>query len=322
MLRMFSKAIIYFYTILLLLAILSCTSSKEDDFIPEEEDAVEEMSVQDKILLDAGKVWIDKLCCEDFAGRRVGTEGNRLAFEYICQELDKMGYTPESQIFSIENGTILRNIIVAVPGQSDSTIIVGAHFDGAKQSTDDNHFQAANDNGSGVVALLLLLKYLKEESKELDKSMICCFWDGEESFERKVFRGSTFYAKQLTEPFKSLVLYYVNLDTVGHDHDYDNNGLGDINIDCFGSDLVSRISTMTANNGRFDYSVFPRKTASSDYASFDRIGIPFIWYHDHNSFSCSHPIHSTADIKDVISIKRLIKIAKNVCDYLDSYNDL
>ena len=109
----------------------------------------------DEVLEKYGEEWLNALCSNAFQGRRVGTDGNSQAFEYIKHEVSKMGFSSNSQVFEIEGGTIVRNLIVSIPGQSDSTIIIGAHFDGAVQSNSVEHYEAAEDNASGTVALLM-----------------------------------------------------------------------------------------------------------------------------------------------------------------------
>ena len=291
----------------------SCAKSGVvEDLVKEE--VKEYLSPSDRILVDAGAVWIDKLCSREFEGRKSGTEGNRLAFEYISHELEEMGYAPEFQIFNTENGITIRNIIVTIPGRTDSTVIVGAHFDGPIQSTSSDHYPAAEDNGSGAVALMLLLKSLKVDSIDFDRTLICGLWDSEEVLDGKAFRGSTYYAKHMSEQSISNTLFYINFDCVGHDHDYDNNGKSDIYLEYRGSDLVEKIAYLTAQNGRFDYMISERETFTSDYTSFFRIGIPFLYYRDHKNFVCSHPNHSTDDTQDAISIERLVKLIYCVQD--------
>ena len=275
------------------------------------------LSPSDRILVDAGAVWIDKLCSREFEGRKSGTEGNRLAFEYICHELEEMGYVPECQIFNTEKGTTIRNIIVTIPGKIDSTVIVGAHFDGPIQSTGSDHYPAAEDNGAGAVELLMLLKSLSIDPLYFERTLVCCFWDSEEVNEDRAFRGSTYYANQLSDSLKSLIIFYTNFDGIGHDHDYDNNGVYDIYLEYLGSDFVKSLALSTSQNGRFDYIVSQRETFISDFASFYRIGIPFISYHDHSGYKCKHYGHTTSDIKEAISLSRLTKIVYNVRESLD-----
>ena len=57
---------------------------------------------------------------------------------------------------------IFRNIIVHVGIVKDTVIVVGAHYDGPLESNLLEKYPAADDNASGVVTVLLLLKQFKE----------------------------------------------------------------------------------------------------------------------------------------------------------------
>ena len=268
---------------------------------------------EEELFEEQGRAWLDSLCKDSFQGRRIGTEGNKLAFEFLKKEISGMGYVPEVQLFETENGVIGRNLIVSIPGQTDSTIMIGGHYDGAVSSTADKHYQAANDNGSGTVALLLLLKCLKEKSCVFSRKVVCCLWDGEETFDGKAFRGSRHYISIVPTSFIQRVLHYENLDTIGHDHD------NVIYVEYLGDNRMERMIQQLSLNGRFTYSVSHCSFFNSDYASFSNVGIPIVNYHDHYEKGCEHPNHSLKDTKDVISISRLIKIVHNVIESIDAY---
>ena len=259
-----------------------------------------------------GRLWLETLCRAEFQGRKLGTKGNKLAFEFLWKEIAHMGYSPECLSFETERGIIGRNIIVSIPGQSDSTIIVGGHFDGANQSTSTYHYPAANDNASGTVAILLLLKSLKELPLETDRSIVCCLWDGEEVNEGKAFRGSRAFVSTIPDSSLKLFLHYENLDTIGHDHD------NEIYVEYLGNDRIKRLAMNFSSNQRFTYHVSECSVFNSDYASFYSVGIPIINYHDHQK-ACANPSHSVLDSSDAISISRLIKIVNNVRESIEDY---
>ena len=291
--------------LLLTIALISCSKAGLDpiDDVPKTEE---------ELFEEQGKIWLESLCSKVFQGRRFGTDGDRLAFEYLRQELENMGYEPECQPFETESGVIGRNIIVSIPGHSDSTVIVGGHYDGAVQSTGGNHFQAANDNGSGTVAMLLFLKSLKDRPIDTDRSIKCCFWDGEEVFEGRAFNGSKHFVSSVPKSSLGFILYYENLDTVGHDHE--NN----IYIEYGGKDRIRVMLENLSLSSRFAYHVSACSVYNSDYAPFHLAGIPFINYHDHNS-ACDNPNHSIKDVKEAISVSRLVKIVSDVRESIESY---
>ena len=111
------------------------------------------------------------------------------------------------------------------------------------------------------------------------------------------------------------ILHYQNLDTVGHDHDGDN----EIYMEYLGNKRVEKAAYKISGNGRFTYHVAECSFFNSDYTLFYKAGIPIINYHDHMNRGCSHPNHSVQDTKDVISIQRLEKVACNVLESIDYY---
>ena len=267
------------------------------------------------LLEEKGTVWLDSLCSETFQGRRSGTMGNQLAFDYLCREIEELGYEPVTQVFKTEGGKTIHNIIIQIPGIVDSSIVIGAHFDGAVMSNNKVHYQAAEDNGSGTVTLLMFLYYLKLVPIVPERTITCCFWDGEESLDGKTFRGSTHYVQSLPDSLLHRVLHYENLDTIGHDHD----GSNVIYMEYLGGERISQAAHEISKNGRFTYHIRESTFFNSDYTPFYKAGIPFINYHDHYEYGCNHPNHTPQDTKDAVSVKRLTRIVLNVFDCIQSY---
>ena len=281
------------------------------------EDSVVEEDVWDKDhdLATSGEVWLDSLCSKPFQGRRAGTEGNQRAFIFLKRTVKEMNYDLKDQVFETANGSTLHNIIVTIPGLSDSTVVIGAHFDGAVQSNANDHYQAAEDNASGTVTLLMLLKSLKITPLKTDRTIMCCFWDGEEVFESKTFWGSTYFVQNLAKELIPQILHYQNLDTIGHDHD----GCNEIYIEFLGNSRINQFAHALSQNGRFVYHISESTFFNSDYTPFYQAGIPFINFHDHYGFRCDHPNHSINDTKEAISISRLVKIVHNVEESIVMY---
>jgi hypothetical protein len=100
-------------------------------------------------------------------------------------------------------GWPLPNVICTLPGSSDRTIIVGAHYD---------HIIAGDgvvDNWSGASLLPSLYQALKDEP--LRHTYIFVGFSEEEQGEI----GSKFYVQQMTEPQKDRTDAMVNMDTLG-----------------------------------------------------------------------------------------------------------
>ena len=68
--------------------------------------------------------WLNALTASELKGRKTGAEGCRKAADYIVGELVEMGYSPKLEDFFYHNSIPMRNIIVEIPGDNDSILIV------------------------------------------------------------------------------------------------------------------------------------------------------------------------------------------------------
>ena len=103
-----------------------------------------------------------------------------------------------------------------IPGKNvNEYAIVGAHFDhlGIDPALDgDQIYNGADDNASGVSAVLQIAKAFIASGKQPERNIIFAFWDGEE----KGLLGSKFFVQ--TCPFISQVKGYLNFDMIGRNN--------------------------------------------------------------------------------------------------------
>jgi hypothetical protein len=95
------------------------------------------------------------------------------------------------------------NVICTIPGESDSVILVGAHFDYVKRG------EGVVDNWSGASLLPSFVSTLVQSPRHHTFVLVAF-----SSEERGLF-GSEFYAKHLTPEQRSRMAAVVNLDTLG-----------------------------------------------------------------------------------------------------------
>jgi Tol biopolymer transport system component len=125
-----------------------------------------------------------------------------------------------------------RNVLGMLPGRSREFIVVGAHYDhlgfgeaGAMQRAGEEHaiHNGADDNASGVAAVLELAAALARERKTLQHGIIFAFWSGEEIG----LIGSSRFAETPPVPLSNIVAY-INFDMVGRlrDNRLSLQGLG------------------------------------------------------------------------------------------------
>jgi len=165
-------------------------------------------------------------------GRQTGSEGERLAMEYIQGEFKKLKLAPLGdgnsyvQAFPFKGGThgtgddgVAHNVVAFLDNKADKTIIIGAHFDhlglGENGSSLDANPQGkihngADDNASGVAGVLELARYFKTNKlKETSNFLFICF-----SGEELGLFGSKYFTEKPTLALSN-VNYMINMDMIG-----------------------------------------------------------------------------------------------------------
>ena len=137
------------------------------------------------------------------------------AGDWIMNELRGFGYRDtfyHSFKSTIDNEEFeLRNIVCKKKGIDEKLIMVCAHYDCIMECKEDSVSRApgANDNGSGVSAIIEMARVLANEN--LRHSIQFVFFSGEE----QGLLGSKSYAKYIKE--NGMDLYrLVNLDMIGY----------------------------------------------------------------------------------------------------------
>lgn len=137
--------------------------------------------------------------------RHITHPGNNKARKYIIDELKKYGYSPATDSFQLRNMT-LHNVVSDSSDKKKPVILLSAHFD--SKSTQQSKAPGADDNASGVAALLELARILKKNN--IQKNYECVFFNSEE-----VSSGGS---KHLSKKYKEnnwQIEYMINIDTIG-----------------------------------------------------------------------------------------------------------
>jgi Zn-dependent M28 family amino/carboxypeptidase len=130
---------------------------------------------------------VHTLADDSFKGREAGSIYGRKAAEYIVNQWESIGITPymkDNYFQPFLNK--YRNIIGIIEGNDsilkDEYIIVGAHYDhlGFKIKEDTIVYNGADDNASGVAALIELGRELRAIQSSLHRSVILIAFDAEE----------------------------------------------------------------------------------------------------------------------------------------------
>jgi Zn-dependent M28 family amino/carboxypeptidase len=167
-----------------------------------------ELTDAQKTLSAHLKAHVTKLA-SDIGPRSVWDEKGLLAtVDYLKKSLADLGYTVNEQAYDAQGKKVL-NLEVEIKGAAtpDQIFIVGAHYDSVRGQP------AANDNGSGVAAVLEMARAFKEAKP--GKTVRFVFFVNEEPpFSWTDLMGSVVYAKRCRER-KENVVGMISMETIG-----------------------------------------------------------------------------------------------------------
>ncbi|MGM5630025.1 M20/M25/M40 family metallo-hydrolase [Apibacter raozihei] len=181
-------------------------------------------------LFSASKIQsiIKVLASDDMKGREIFTPEIDSAAAFIASRFQKTGLTPYTsdsyfQTFSYERypqGT-LTNVIGILEGKSrkNEYVIFSAHYDHlgmrSPQMGTDSIYNGANDDASGVAAVLLLAEYFKKLNQNERTLIFVCFTGEEEGG-----LGSRYFSKQY-DPNQITAMF--NIEMIGTDSKWGKN---------------------------------------------------------------------------------------------------
>lgn len=256
---------------------------------------------------DAASQLIDDvriLSADDMAGRLVGTPGSDKARAYLIDRLKTIGVEPVYpgyvQPFETKgrDGTFFsgRNLVARIrgKGKSDRVLVIGAHYDHV--GTRGGHvFNGADDNASGVAAVLALATELKQQPPQHD--VIIALWDAEESG----LLGARAFVANPPLPLARIAMN-LNLDMVarGDKGELWLAGAGRHPVLKPWFDRLAKGAPVTLKLGH-DTSAWKGSedwTFSSDHGAFHAAGIPFAYFGVED-----HPdVHKATDDFDKIPL--------------------
>jgi Predicted aminopeptidases len=285
------------------------------------------------------------LASDELEGREAGLRGGRIAAEYIVSCLRQMNVSPlgscyyqpfeaynrerqRRERFQVDADSIrvikeekdyqkldMRNVLAKIEGKHrDEYVVVGAHYDhlGIDPMLEgDQIYNGADDNASGVSAVLQIARAFIESGVQPERTVIFAFWDGEE----KGLLGSRFFTRNFPEIKQ--VKGYLNFDMIGRNNDeakpthvlYFYTEAHPVFGDWLKNDILKYKLNLTP-----DYRSWGRPIGGSDNASFAQLDIPVIWYH-----TDGHPdYHMPGDEVGKVNWDKVVNITKAA--YLNMWN--
>lgn len=248
-------------------------------------------------------------------------ESYRQPFEAYRKERQKKGrYTVHPDSIAVLKKEVhqrlpLTNVIARIEGKNPNEIVVmGAHYDhlGVDPLLDgDKIYNGADDNASGVSAVLQIARAFLESGVKPERTIIFALWDGEE----KGLLGSEHFV--LTYPDLSKIKGYINFDMIGRN----NNEAKPKHVVYFYTEAHPAFGEWLKNDVEKyglqlepNYRPWDRPIGGGDNGSFAKRDIPIIWYH-----TDGHPdYHQPSDHADRINYEKVVEITRAA--YLNLWN--
>lgn len=290
------------------------------------------------------EAYIGFLASDELEGREAGFQGGRIAAEYIVSNLKTMGIAPLSESYyqpfeaynkerqkrgrfqvhpdsiaelkkGVHQKLSMRNILGKIEGKNPNEyVIIGAHYDhlGFDPMLDgDQIYNGADDNASGVSAVLQVARAFLASGQQPERTVIFAFWDGEE----KGLLGSEYFAQNW--PLLKNVKGYLNYDMIGRN----SNEAVPEQVDYFYTEANKAFGDWLKNdikkynlNLKPIYHAWDKPVGGSDNGTFAKRDIPIIWYHTNG-----HPdYHMPSDHVEKINWDKIVDITK--ASFLNMWN--
>lgn len=293
---------------------------------------------------EIAEAYISFLASDELEGREAGFQGGRIAAEYIVSNLKTMGIVPLNESYyqpfeaynkerqkrgrfqvhpdsiaqlkqDVHQKLSMRNILGKIEGKNPNEfVIIGAHYDHLgfdPMLEGDQIYNGADDNASGVSAVLQVAKAFLASGEQPERTVIFAFWDGEE----KGLLGSEYFVQNCS--FLKDIKGYLNYDMIGRN----SNEAVPEQVDYFYTEANKAFGDWLKNdikkynlNLKPIYHAWDKPVGGSDNGTFAKRDIPIIWYHTNG-----HPdYHMPSDHVEKINWDKIVDITK--ASFLNMWN--
>ncbi|MBM3773808.1 MAG: M20/M25/M40 family metallo-hydrolase, partial [Acidobacteria bacterium] len=231
------------------------------------------------------------LASDPLAGRETPSPGLDIAAEYIASQFRRAGLKPglDRSYFQTARVTVIppdpekkkgrrvrlledgagqgeeaRNVIGVLPGSDpalkDTCVLLSAHYDhiGTAASGDDRIYNGANDNASGVAAVIETAAALASRRARPRRTVVFIAFFGEE----QGMLGSRYYARHPACPLEKTAAH-VNLEQVGRTDDTEGPQIASVTLTGF--ELSGLPAVLQAAGNRTAVKVYKRERAEDKY---------------------------------------------------------
>ena len=282
------------FVIVLFITLLSCNNNR----------------IINKKLIDKHLI---TLSSDEMEGRRAGSNGIEKATQYIESEFERIGLSQYDTLNSFRQnfefyGMSFNNVIGVLKGKSlsDEYVLVTAHYDHLgikKEKQGDNIYNGANDNASGVTAVLTLAEHFKKLDLN-ERSIIFIAFTAEEMG----LRGSRYFGKVINP---DNFVAGVNIEMIGTESEYGRNTAWLTGFDRSDfSEIIQK--NLLGTKYKIMPDPYPKQNLffRSDNAPLARLGIPAHTFSTTAVGKDSHYHKVTDEYKnlDILTIKESIEL--------------
>jgi hypothetical protein len=224
------------------------------------------------------------LSSDELEGRETGTEGNRIAQDYIIERFSILGLGMFGDSYkhlfnhinqrTDEEFNDAVNLIAYIEGsdQPERFIVVTAHYDhlGIREG---EIYNGADDNASGTGGLMAAARYFTDNQPR--NSIIFIAFDAEE----QGLGGARYFVENPVIPLEQIVLN-VNMDMISNNFENELYAVGTYHYPYL-KPAIEEFTREAAVNVLFGFDSDEWEqdwTMSSDHGPFHSKGIPFIYF--------------------------------------------
>jgi Zn-dependent M28 family amino/carboxypeptidase len=229
--------------------------------------------------------------------KHLGQDGNPVSISVDIQRPQRIGH----------------NVVGMIDNGQPNVVVLGAHYDhlgfgdeGSLYRGEPAIHNGADDNASGVAAILQLARDLSEMDEARANNYLIIAFSGEE----KGLYGSNYWTKHPTIPIDRLN-YMINLDMVGRVDTSNAMGINGVGT----SPAWTELQRVKA--GGFKLKTTDSGIGPSDHTSFYLVGVPAIHF-----FSGTHAdYHKPTDDEDKVNYDGMLRTVRFIESLVTTLND-
>ena len=278
------------------------------------------------------KKTVTYLASDELKGRLTGSEGAKKASEFISNEFKKLKLKPlegkdyfQNFEYSVklnpheESSSVKingRNVIGFLDNKASKTIVIGAHYDhlglnehhnSTLMNSDGQIHNGADDNASGVSAVLELARIFSQNKTKEKANYVFALFAGEEDG----LMGSKHMAENL--PANPNVSAMINLDMIGRLNKDKDLTIGGVGTSPKFGEMVKKYKP-----AGFNLAIDSSGVGPSDHTSFYLKDIPvlFLFTGTHSDY------HKPSDDTELINFDGLSKITNYVFNLSNGLSEI